>query len=83
MVFHFNGKLFHGNNVVEIRGIFESVTSGREGGSISKPKPSYVNKKNKLRPKFEILMSHEQMIEEEQSYSDAGKTWSEVKNECV
>ena len=81
MVFHFNGKLYDGEEEKEIREIFKSIKRGREGGSISKPRRSITHERCRFKDGcVEILMTDEEM---EKAYSDIGKTWEEIKNECV
>ena len=81
MVFHFNGKLYDGEEEKEIREIFKSIKRGREGGSISKPRRSITHERCRFKDGcVEILMTDEEM---EQAYSDIGKTWEDIKNECV
>ena len=81
MVFHFNGKLYDGEEEKEIREIFKSVKRGREDGSISKPRRSITHERCRFKDGcVEILMTDEEM---EKAYSDIGKTWEDIKNECV
>jgi len=81
MVFHFNGKLYDGEEEGELREAFEHMRRGREGRSISKPKPSVTHPRCRFKDGcVEILMSDEEM---EQAYNDIGKTWEDIKNECV
>jgi hypothetical protein len=81
MVFHFNGKLYDGEEECELREAFEHMRRGREGRSISKPKPSVTHPRCRFKDGcVEILMSDEEM---EQAYNDIGKNWEDIKNECV
>ena len=81
MVFNFNGKLYDGEEEKEIREIFKSIKRGREGGSISKPRRSITHERCRFKDGcVEILMTDEEM---EKAYSDIGKTWEDIKNECV
>ena len=81
MVFHFNGKLYDGEEEGELREAFEHMRRGREGRSISKPKPSVTHPRCRFKDGcVEILMSDEEM---EQAYNDIGKNWEDIKNECV
>tara|TARA_R110000824_G_scaffold385654_1_gene579967 strand:- start:5472 stop:5717 length:246 start_codon:yes stop_codon:yes gene_type:complete len=81
MTFHFNGKLYNGEEEREIREIFESIKCGREGRSISKPQKSITHNRCRFKDGcVEILMTHEEI---ENAYNDIGKTWEDIQDECM